>query len=234
MCLHSYNDTASVNAGVIILDGKSGIKSLNLRHVLAIDHSADSVQDQFGIGCVIHVYYHYFNRLIALNLWDASYSFTTINVKSTSNIPARFQNEYRKALMADLREVQQAFSGAEELESRLRELDERLNAEADEVQEMIATNARVAQNQDEYSTAYDAAVGRYESTKAERDSVAAEIRQKGIRRREFERFITELEKLPDAVTEFDESLWGSMVEYVTVRKDKTMVFTMIGGTEIEA
>lgn len=89
----------------------------------------------------------------------------------------------RKALMADLREVQQAFSGSEELESRLRELDERLNAEADEVQEMIATNARVAQNQDEYSTAYDAAVGRYESTKAERDSVAAEIRQKGIRRR---------------------------------------------------
>lgn len=49
--------------------------------------------------------------------------------------------------------------------------------------EVIATNARVAQNQDEYSTAYDAAVGRYESTKAERDSVAAEIRQKGIRRR---------------------------------------------------
>lgn len=140
----------------------------------------------------------------------------------------------RKALMADLREVQQAFSGSEELESRLRELDERLNAEADEVQEMIATNARVAQNQDEYSTAYDAAVGRYESTKAERDSVAAEIRQKGIRRREFERFITELEKLPDAVTEFDETLWGSLVEYVTVRKDKTMVFTMIGGTEIEA
>lgn len=39
--------------------------------------------------------YHYFNRLIALNLWDASYSFTTINVKSASNIPARFQNEYQ-------------------------------------------------------------------------------------------------------------------------------------------
>ncbi|HIV31278.1 MAG TPA: hypothetical protein IAB20_10305 [Candidatus Pullichristensenella excrementipullorum] len=39
--------------------------------------------------------YHYFNRLIALNLWDASYSFTTINAKSASNIPARFQNEYQ-------------------------------------------------------------------------------------------------------------------------------------------
>ena len=62
--------------------------------------------------------------------------------------------------------------------------------------------------------------------------MAADIRQRGIRRRKFERFITELEKLPEAVSEFDEALWGSLVEYVTVGKDKTMVFTMIGGAEI--
>ncbi len=46
--------------------------------------------------------------------------------------------------------------------------------------------------------------------------MAADIRQRGIRRREFERFITELEKLPETVSEFDEALWGSLVEYVTV------------------
>ena len=72
------------------------------------------------------------------------------------------------------------------------------------------------------------------STKAEQDALAAEIRQRGIRRREFERFITELEKLPKAVSEFDEALWGSLVEYLTVGKDKTMVFTLIGGTEMKA
>jgi hypothetical protein len=94
-------------------------------------------------------------------------------------------------------------------------------------------NARVALNQEDYNASYDAAVSRYEATKAEREKVAADIRQRGIRRREFERFIAELEKLPDAVTEFDEALWGSLVEYVTIKKDKTMVFTMIGGTEIE-
>ncbi len=85
-----------------------------------------------------------------------------------------------------------------------------------------------------YSAAYDAAVSRYETTKAEREQVAAEIRQRGIRRREFERFIAELKKLPEAVSEFDEALWGSLVEYVTVGKDKTMVFTMIDGAEMEA
>ena len=56
---------------------------------------------------------------------------------------------------------------------------------------------------------YDAAVSRYEATKAEREKVAADIRQRGIRRREFERFIVELEKLPEAVSDFDETLWAA-------------------------
>ena len=92
----------------------------------------------------------------------------------------------------------------------------------------------MALNQDDYNVAYDAAISRYETTKAEREQAAADIRQRGIHRREFERFITELEKLPEAVSEFDDALWGSLVDYVTVGKDKTMVFTLIGGTEMKA
>ena len=87
---------------------------------------------------------------------------------------------------------------------------------------------------DIHNEVYDTAVSRYEAIKAEREKVAADIRQRGIRRREFERFISELEKLPEAVSEFDETLWGSLVDYVTVGKDKTMVFTLIGGTEVKA
>ena len=140
----------------------------------------------------------------------------------------------RATLLADLREIQQTYSGTDDLNQSLHELDDRLNAEAEAVQRLIAQNARVALNQDDYNVAYDAAVSRYEAAKAEREKVAADIRQRGIRRREFERFITELEKLPEAVSEFDETLWGSLVDYVTVGKDKTMVFTLIGGTETTA
>ena len=81
----------------------------------------------------------------------------------------------------------------DELSQRLHELDGRLNAEAEAVQGLIVQNARVVLNQDDYNVAYNAAVSRYEATKAEREKVAADIRQRGIRRREFERFITELE-----------------------------------------
>ena len=140
----------------------------------------------------------------------------------------------RATLLADLGEIQETYSGTDVLSQRLHELDDRLNAEAEAVQQLIAQNARVAQNQDDYNAAYDAAVSRYEAIKAEREKVAADIRQRGIRRREFERFISELEKLPEAVSEFDDALWDSLVEYAAVGKDKTMVFTLIGGTEMKA
>ncbi len=49
------------------------------------------------------------------------------------------------------------------------------------------------------------------------------VRQHGIRRRDFERLIAEPEKLSEAVSEFDDVLWGCLVEYMTVGKDKMMI-----------
>ncbi len=81
-----------------------------------------------------------------------------------------------------LREVQQTYSITGDLTQRLHELDERPNAETEAVQGLIAQNARAAQNQDDYNAAYDAAVSRYDAAKAERERVAADIRQRGILR----------------------------------------------------
>ena len=44
----------------------------------------------------------------------------------------------------------------------------------------------------------------------------------------FERLIAEPEKLSEAVSEFDDALWGCQVEYMTVGKDKMMVSTLLG------
>lgn len=37
----------------------------------------------------------YFNRLLELNVWSSAYSFEPVNVKSASNIPAKFQDAYQ-------------------------------------------------------------------------------------------------------------------------------------------
>jgi len=62
--------------------------------------------------------------------------------------------------------------------------------------------------------------------------VATEIRQKGTRKRVFDRFIKEAEKLPEVMPEFDEVLWSAMVESVTVKENGEMLFMLTCGTEV--
>lgn len=140
----------------------------------------------------------------------------------------------REPILADLREIQDTYAGTDDLEETLRELDEQMNRDADAIQDLIATNARVAQNQDDYNAKYDALVSSYEAVKKRRDEVAAEIRQKGIRRREFARFIAAVEKLPDEVTEFEESMWSDLVESMMVYAKDDLRFILPCETEIKA
>lgn len=45
-------------------------------------------------------------------------------------------------------------------------------------------------------------------------------------------FIEALRQQVDPVTEFDAGMWGSMVEFVAVDKDKEMTVTFKDGTEV--
>ena len=137
-------------------------------------------------------------------------------------------------VLAELRAVRDTLSGTEELEAEQKQLAEQMNADADAVQSLIAENARVAQDQEAYSVRYEALASRFEDTKAKYEKVTADIAAKGIRRRELERFILAVEKLPAMVTEFDEALWGSLVDHLTVNGKDDIVFTMTSGMEIKA
>ena len=139
----------------------------------------------------------------------------------------------RTVVLKELREIQRTLTGTDELETEQKQLAEQMNADADAVQELIAQNARVAQDQTEYNLRYDALVSRFDKTKARYEQVTAEIAMKGVRRREFGRFIKSVENLPEMINEFDEALWGSLVEKVTVYSKDKIVFTMTSGMEIE-
>ena len=140
----------------------------------------------------------------------------------------------RKAMIKELRSVRDMLTGTEELEREQKQLAEQMNVDADAVHVLIAENARVAQDQEEYNLRYEALVSRFEKTKEKYEKVTADITAKEIRRRELERFIRSVEKLPDMVTEFDEALWGSLVDHMTINSREDIVFTMTSGMEIRA
>ena len=83
-------------------------------------------------------------------------------------------------ILTELRSVQTELSGTEELEKEQKLLAEQVNADADAVQEHIAENARVAQDQEAYKSRYDALASRYNETKEKYDQVSQEIVMRGI------------------------------------------------------
>ena len=99
-------------------------------------------------------------------------------------------------------------------------------------QNCIAENARVAQDQGEYQKRYNGLVERYEKAKARFDEVTEAIAQRSAKSERLEGFIRTLEAQTEPVAEFDERLWGAMVDYVTVGVDGGMTVVFRDGTEI--
>ena len=102
------------------------------------------------------------------------------------------------------------------------------------MQEIIAENARIAQDQEEYQKRYDGLVAKYDAAKAKYDETIAAISAKEAQSARLETFIKALREQDGAIEDFDDSLWGSMVESVTVGREKEMTVAFRDGTEIQA
>ena len=139
----------------------------------------------------------------------------------------------REFYITELTAIKDRLADTTALEKERRILDEQLGVDAKAVTDLIARNARVAQNQKEYNERYDALVSRYEDTERKRDAVVEQIDQIMIRRRKLERFIDTVKDLQELITEFDTGLWAGLVDSMTVYSKERIVFRLTCGMEIE-
>ncbi len=65
------------------------------------------------------------------------------------------------------------------------------------------------------------------------DEVSQTITEKQAHREKIELFLDRLQKQKEMVTEFDEDLWYSLIEYVTIFEKEDIRFTFKDGTEIK-
>ena len=97
----------------------------------------------------------------------------------------------------------------------------------------IAENSQTAQNQEEYTARYNGFVERYEKAKAQLVQLRTTKAEWETQAEAIGAFMFEMQEL-DALTEFDEKLWLTTIDTVTVHADGRMTFRFQGGTEIEA
>jgi hypothetical protein len=102
------------------------------------------------------------------------------------------------------------------------------------IQQAIGENAQFALNQDEYQERYDGLVDRFDLAKTRHTAVTEEITDKQTRLSTINAFLVALKKQEALISEFDERLWCSLVDYATVYDKDDVRFTFKDGTEIKA
>lgn len=89
-----------------------------------------------------------------------------------------------------------------------------------------------AHDQKKYTERYNSYVDRYDKAKSRYDKLKQKRENKHSKRKAIDRFIYDLSKRDELLTEFDNCLWLTVVDTVTVQSDGTLVFRFNDGTEI--
>ena len=74
---------------------------------------------------------------------------------------------------------------------------------------------------------------RYEKAKERYDALTALRQEKLSKAKAIDRFMATVSMRDDLLTEFDNRLWLSLVDYAEVHRDGTLVFHFFDGTEIK-
>lgn len=119
------------------------------------------------------------------------------------------------------------------LDSELSDLEAEINIAAELIEECIKENAHVALDQAEYQKRYDGLVARFDKAKARHTEVTDLIAERTARRHQIETYLKEL-RGRELLTEFRETDWLAMVDYITVHSKDDIRVTFKDGTEIKA
>ena len=121
----------------------------------------------------------------------------------------------KNEIISNLRKSISIISGTSELDAQMSVAKDEMAFHADVIESLIAENARIAQDQTEYNKKYQLAMERYEAARSQYEVLAARVAEEHRKQRAVETFIKNVRDL-GVITEFDEDLWGLLVDRVVV------------------
>lgn len=139
----------------------------------------------------------------------------------------------KDTVIAAFDEIKGTLFDTSRLEAEQSELQNEMELLSRMSEEEIYTNARVAQNQDEYEERRAELRVRYEKAMKRFTKLSDKIEVLKAKRSLTEHFLEKLKGQDGCVTEFSDDLWFSMIESVTVYAKDDIRFTFKNGTVIK-
>jgi hypothetical protein len=132
-----------------------------------------------------------------------------------------------------LKYVQRTMTDTTFIDADLEETEQKLDLLSGMIRNCIMMNASAALTETEYQQQYAELTRQYESKKAEYDALLTEKESREALSIAFSGILFQLTELTEIRAEFNEPLWHTLVDRVTVYNDDRIVFTFKDGTEIK-
>lgn len=138
----------------------------------------------------------------------------------------------REQLFDDCLDVKKLLADTTQEDVEVARLEAELTSIAEQVEQMIRTNASTEQDQEEYSKHFDALCRMYDQVKEEYDKMVAERRVKLAKAKQLDAFLFYIKQGETVITEWSSDIWNVLVESGTVHRDGSVTFKFKNGKQV--
>ena len=139
----------------------------------------------------------------------------------------------REALLEDGRLIRHELMDTAAIDAECEELLQEMDVVAGLIQKCINENAVEAIDQDEYISRYNSLVERHEKAQSHYDSLQKKRERRIIQADVMSGFLFAITELDTLQLQFNQPLWHTTVDHVTVYADERLVFHFKNGSEVE-
>ena len=141
--------------------------------------------------------------------------------------------EERDEIIAAYQDVMDALTDTADLDAERGQLQNEMEVTLELIRKTIDDNARHALDQQEYQQRYNDLCQRYEKAQARLGGVENQRLERTAKRVKIKLFMEQLNARDTLVETFDEELWYSTVDFVTVLENKELIFTFRDGRKVQ-
>ena len=138
----------------------------------------------------------------------------------------------KDSLIKETKEIIDFLTNTEELDEKIKELDEELKNNKILVENLIKQNKIRIQSQDNYLVQYNLLVNTNKELRSKRDILIKNKEEKIYKSQNINSFLAEISDKPNIISEFDSNLWNIVLDEAIVHKNKTITFKFRNGKEI--
>lgn len=178
-------------------------------------------------------------------IWQCNNKFKGAQLCSTPHlyeeeIKQRFVNAFsmyfqgKNLILETVQTLIESLSDTSALDAKIEKAIQEMSNTSALNQMHIQNNIVTARNKEEFDRRHDELVRQYESQKVIYEKLMQKKSDRQNKVKQLQQLVLQLEKADSPIDTFDESLWRTMVEKVTIFHDNKMIFQFLDGTEIEA